>query len=695
MVVRAGDPLPRHPDRLLRGEGCFVADVELTAPLHLAFLRSPVAFARIVSLDIGDALLPGVHAIHGGADMAGLGKLSVNAMIPMTGESAYPILAHGTVQAVGQPVAAVLAESPAAALDGCEAIGLELEEETAADAAAIAEQSWQAGDAGTAFAGAAHVVRAEIRHPRLAPNPMEPRGIAVAWSDGGVTVWHSTQTPHRTRSELARILGVNAALIRVIAPDVGGAFGMKASLYPEEVCAVWAAFHHQRDVRWIATRSEDFLAATHGRGLTSRGRLALDAEGRFLALEADVTAPVGAWLPTSALVPAWNGGRILPGGYDVSAVDIRTRACPEHRAAMGIYRGAGRPEANTLMERLVDAAARATGIDPIEIRRRNLLRADRLPHRTATGETLDSGDYPAALDLLEDAGAYGALRAEQVRRRRDGALVGLGTAFYLEPSGSGWESARVTWQNDGAVHVASGSSAQGQSREIAYARIAAEALGVAVAQVSVSYGDTARCPDGIGALASRSTAIGGSAVLAACQRLKARRAAGERGAITEELRYENDGQAWGYGAYLVMLSIDRDTGHITLERMICVDDTGRVISPAQVTGQIEGGAAQGIGEALMEQVLYDEDGQLLTGSLMDYALPRAVDIPGLRIAKMETPSPTNILGAKGVGEAGTIGAPVAILNAALDALEPLGVTELQMPLTACKVWQAIREAEDR
>jgi len=693
-----GQPMPdRRAETALKGDAAYVADIALQDVLHVAFLRSPVAFGAITELDLSVATeAEGVIAAHSGADVAELGSLSVNPAIKLLTSTPYPILAQGAVQAVGQPVAAVLASTPAQALDGCESIILEVNDSGRTPAPeVIAEQNWSTGDTAGVFAHADLVVECRLQHPRLAPSPMEPRGIAVRYDPeaGGVTIWHSTQTPHRTRSELAAILNISPERIHVIADTVGGAFGMKASLYPEEVFTVWAAFHHHRNTRWIATRSEDFLAATHGRGICSYGRLALSRDGDFLGLEAHIEATVGRWLPNSGLIPAWNAARILPCGYGVPSVQIETHAIAHNLAPTGIYRGAGRPEANCLMERLVDKAARALKVDQIDLRKRNLIPASVLPMETATGNLLDSGDYARALDLLRDHGGYEAALSARNARRRTGALAGVGVAFYLEPSGNGWETAEVTWHADGAVDVASGSSSQGHGRETALAQIAADTLEVEISAITVRCGDTHSCPTGIGALASRSTAIGGSAVLRACEDLRARHDAGEALPLTAFCRYENEGQAWGYGCYLVTLEINRDTGVITLGRVTCVDDAGRIINPAQVHGQIRGGFAQGLGEALMEGVIYDGDGQLLTGSFMDYAMPRAADMPDLDIHTTRTPSPLNALGAKGVGEAGTIGAPAAILNAALDALAPLGVEDMDMPLTPSKLWLAIATAE--
>lgn len=693
-----GQGIARREDAVLvAGMGRYTDDIQLRDPLYVSFLRSQVPCGEILNIETDDALAAdGVVAVHGGADVTHLGLLAVNPLIPISVQTGFPVLAQGQVQAVGQPVAAVLANSVARAQDAAELIFADIEDLPAAKPLTIAQQNWSAGDSAAAMAQADHIVDCSIHHSRLAPSPLEPRAIAVAYHGDSdtVTVWHSTQTPHRTRSALADILSVDATRIRVIAPHVGGAFGMKASLYPEEVFTVWAAFHHQRDVKWTATRSEEFLSATQGRGVHSKGRLGLSSDGVFLALQADVEGPVGHWLPNSALTTVWNAARILPTGYDIANLEISTRAVAHNLAPTGIYRGAGRPEANCLIERLIDKAAVVTGLEPLEIRRRNLVALTDFPHRTGTGNLLDSGDYARALKLLEEKTGYAEALKDRDDRRRDGALVGLGVGFYLEPSGSGWETARVAVNEDGSVLVASGSSSQGHGRETAFAQIAADALGVAMEQVAVLCGDTANCPEGIGALASRSTAIGGSAVLLACAEIRARQDQGEQAPISADIRYENEGEAWGYGAYMVVLSVDRETGVPTIEQAVAVDDTGRIINPILVAGQVQGGFAQGLGEAMMEQVIYDEDGQLLTGSFMDYALPRASDMPHLAQHTFETPSPMNALGAKGVGEAGTIGAPAAILNAAIDALRPLGVEDLQMPLTSQSLWHAIQSAEE-
>lgn len=662
----------------LTGTACYADDVRPEDCLYLAFARS-VEPSGQMTLDISGAQALGAQ-VYVAADLGTVGTLSVNPVIELHAQTPFPLFADGIVQSVGQPVAAVLADSPNAAAIAAEAIQIDIDANTA-DKILIASAAWDTGDVEAAFKDATHIVEVQVQHARLAPSPMEPRTITVIYDAGKLTIYHATQTPHRTRSELAKILTLDPASIRVIAQHVGGAFGMKASLYPEEVFAVWAALNHRRSIKWTATRSEDFLSATQGRGIESHGQLAIAADGTLLALKAQIAAPLGHWLPNSALIPAWNAARILPGGYLLKNVQISTQATSEPLAPTGIYRGAGRPEAAILMEQLIDKAAHALGRDPMELRLQNLTPPLDTPHETATGNILDSGDYRALLTALKPA--YRDACTWRDTTRSNGTLAGVGLAFYLEPSGNGYESARVTLNADGTAHIASGSSDQGQGRATTLAQIAADTLNLAIDKITVTFADTDTSPTGIGALASRSTAIGGSAIKSACEQVKTQHLP-----ATVETRYENQGQAWGYGAYLVAVEIDRDTGALTFQTVRCIDDAGTLINPALVEGQIRGGFAQGFGEAVMERIVYDEDGQLLTGSFMDYALPRAADMPDLEIDTHQTPSPFNLLGAKGVGEAGTIGGPPAILSAAQDAI---GVTDLQMPLTPFRVWQAIQD----
>ena len=689
-----GAPIPRREDpALLTGRGCYTADIVLTNPLHLAFLRSPMAAGRIAGLDTSEAMAaPGVAAVLTGADLPPTVPPDLQPVLEISEVPPFPLLARTHVCAVGEPVAAVLADSPARAADAVDLIALDLDDAPLPSPRRIAGRRWQTGDTARAFANAATVVEVETLHPRVAPSPMEPRGIAVRYDPvtEGVTIYQSTQTPHRTNSDLARILQLDPDRLRVIAPDVGGGFGMKGFSYPEEILAVWAALHFKRDVRWIATRSEEFLSAGHGRGLTSHGRLALDADGRFLALEARIEAPVGAWVAGTGLMPAFNAARILPSGYVIPALDIATEVMAHASPPVGIYRGAGRPEANVIIERLIDEAAAATGRDPIALRKANLLPASALPHDTATGNRLDSGDYAAALDAFAAAADLDGLRARRDAIRAAGGLAGLGLAFYVDPSAAGWEYARVTLNADGTAHIVTGATQQGHGRLTAFSQIASDALGLPMEAITLDAGDTGTAPVGIGAVGSRATAIGGSALMEACEKAKRLLQDGVALPVTADSRYEVAGQAWAFGAYAALVQIDDETGTARLLAAHAHDDTGVIVNPVQVHGQIRGGFAQAVGETMLEAIVLDPDGQLLTGSFMDYAMPRAGDLPPLTLSQSETPSPMNPLGAKGVGEAATTGAPAALMNAMADAFRPTGKAPPQMPYSPSRVWQALQ-----
>ena len=747
-----GEPPGRREDaRLLAGRGRFVADLAADGCLSMVFVRSAAPRASIKRLCLSEArAVPGVVGLYTGADVANLSGPRVNPVLGDVRVPDMPILARAEVSAVGQPVVAVAAESEDAALDAADRVHMDLEPrapicdpEAALAAPAllpdtagnvIVDETSRYGDTEKGFGRAAVTADVTVRHPRVAPAPLECRATAAAWDAAAerLTVWSGTQTPHRARNDYARALGLAADRVRVVAPDVGGAFGMKASLFPEDIVVAFAARNLGRPVRWLASRQEDLVSATHGRGAVTRGRMAFDGSGRILALQADLIFPLGAWPTFSAMVPAWNAGRILPGPYAIENVDVRVRAVVTNTAPVGIYRGAGRPEAAMLLERLVDAGARKLGLDPVVVRLRNLVPAEAMPLARPNGSVLDSGDYRALLVRTQVLAGHGRMRDWQNRRRERNEVVGLGWSLYVEPCGRGWESATIMLERGGRFAVATGSSTQGQGRETAFAEIAARELAVAPERVSVVHGDTATVPDGVGALASRSVAIGGSALQQAARALIERTrplaarllnaepssvvlvdggfaAAGrpDRGLTWErmaasadgEMRvdtiYTADGESWGCGCCLAQVAVDVETGRVTLERLYYVDDAGTVVNPRLVDGQIVGGIVQGVGEALLERMIYDADGQLLTGSLMDYALPRADDVPAVELDRMSTPSPFNTLGAKGVGEAGTIGAPPAIVNAVLDALAPLGVEAIDLPMTPERVWRAIREAETR
>ena len=714
-----GRAMPRREDAaLLRGAGRFTDDLAPGGALVMEVFRSPVASARITALDTEAARqAPGVHLVLTADDLGEIGASAVNPLIEGAPMRPMTVLARARVAAAGQPVAVIIAETRAQCLDAAELIELETEASTPEDDCQPVAQ-WRVGEGAAALQGGAVTVATRIAHPRVAPMALEPRAV-LAEPDGGqgLVVHLSTQTPFRARDDLARMLGLAPESLRVVAPDVGGAFGGKASIHPEDVLCALAARRLGRAVRWTATRSEDFLAATHGRGAVTDGRLALDAAGKIIALSASLDFPLGHWTPYSAYAPPSNGARILPGPYVAGAVEIDLSVRLGDAPAVNIYRGAGRPEAAMLMERLIDRAAATLGWDPMDLRRANLVPAHRMPWRTPTGETLDSGDFAALLDRLEALTDYRALRRAQRDRRAAGQVVGLGLALYVEPCGRGWETARLTLRPDGRVLAETGSSAQGQGRETAFAQLLADELGLAPDRIEVGEGDSARLGNGIGALASRSTAIGGSAMLRAAHALRekvgaalaglgrndwpgwdaAARQLAEAGIAPVQVdeTYNAPAEAWASGAVLAEVVIDRDTGVLTIERITWVDDAGRVLNPMLVEGQLLGGLAQGLGTALMEELVIDADGQLLTGSLMDYAVPRAGDMPcAVTLAKLSTRTQANELGTKGVGEAGCIGVPAALLNAAQDALSPFTTRDLRLPLTSERLWRALNGLED-
>ncbi|MGH7356002.1 MAG: xanthine dehydrogenase family protein molybdopterin-binding subunit [Candidatus Rokuibacteriota bacterium] len=749
----------RVEDRpLLIGAGRFTDDLGLPGTLHAQFLRSPHAHARLARLDVAAARsAPGVVAVATGEDVRGLPAPSVNRFALDIKVAPQPCLADGVVRAVGEPVAAVVAATAAHARDALDLIQVEYEMlpavPTPADALAAGAPvlhpeipgnagftvSWRAGDVADAFRRAHLVARLRVGQTRLAAVALEPRAILAAWDTARdeMTIWISTQTPFRVRSEMARMVGIPESSVRVIAPDVGGGFGVKGSVYREEIAVTWLARRLGRPVKWVSTRAEDLATTQHGRGADAEGELAVDAEGRILGLRARILHPLGSVMTFTAAGPARNYGRTLPGAYRVPALDIEARGVYTTTGPTGPYRGAGRPEGTFLIERLVDEAARALGLDPAEIRRRNLIAADAFPYRTGTGCVYDSGDYPTALALALERSGWGRLREAQRRARERGEVVGAGLCTYVEPSALGWESGSVRVERTGAVTVVTGSSAHGQGHETVFAQIVADALGVDPETIRVLHGDTQGVPQGIGTFGSRSTALGGGALHRAAGQVreKAERIAahllevapadlvagnggfnvagvadrritwaqigdaayrpmprvapGDTPGLEASVFFAAEDEAWSFGACVVEVSVDRDTGEVRLTRVLWVDDAGTIINPLLAEAQLHGSYAQGAGQALLEGVVYDRDGQLLSATLMDYALPRLGDFPEPECVKMHTPSPRNPLGAKGLGEAGCIALPPAIVNAVVDALAPFGCTHLDMPLTAEKVWRTL------
>ena len=748
----------RREDRaLLTGRGRFVDDLAVGGVLHVVLARSPHAHARIRSIDATAARrAPGVVAVITAEDLGPIGPVPLMRLAPGTLVPEYPLLAAGVVRSQGIPVAAVVADSTYAAMDGVDRLVVDYEPiagvadpdgALAAGAPQVVPVSrdnralavaWRHGDTDRAFRDAAHRVTLTVQQQRLCGVPMEPRGALARWeaATGELTEWTSTQAPFRIRSSLARMLGLDEARVRVIAPDVGGGFGVKGGPYREEVLVAWLARRLERPVKWVSTRAEDLLTTNHGRGGKSTGELALDAEGRILGLRARIRQPLGSTLAVTVGGTPQNHGRCLPGSYVVEHVDIESVGVFTTTPPVGAYRGAGRPEAAFLIERLMDEAARVLKVDPIEIRRRNLIPKERFPFKTATGQVYDSGDYAEVLERTLAMADYAGLRRAQAERRARGEIVGIGVAKYVEPSALGWESGQVRVETTGAVLAVTGSSAHGQGHETTFAQIVADELRVNPDVVTVRHGDTHGAPQGIGTFGSRSTALGGSALALAARdvRDKARRmAAGLLEAAVQDVVpveggfgvvgapgrqvswarvaefayrgqglpegvepgleatrfFSPEGEVWSAGAFVVSIRIDRDTGVVTPERIAWLDDAGTIVNPLLADAQLEGSLAQGWGQVMMEDAALDRDGHLLSGTLMDYAIPRADDVPHAEIGHAHTPSPNNPLGVKGIGEAGTIGIPPAMVNAVVDALSPFGVTHLDMPLTPEKIWRAL------
>jgi carbon-monoxide dehydrogenase large subunit len=758
-----GRPLKRREDhRLLVGSGRYVDDISPPGCAHVVLLRSPHAHARVARLDVEAARrAPGVVAIVTGAEVKHLQPMPVNRIMPDMRVPPHPIIGDGIVHAAGTPVAAVVADSVYAARDACDLIDVTYEplqalpepEGAVAEGAATLypdiagnrcfTRTLREGDAARAVAGAARRVSVRVVQQRLSAVAMEPRSVLASFdaSTDELTIWTSCQAPFRVRGEVARLLDLPEGRVRVIAPDVGGGFGVKTGPYREEVLLAWLARKLGQPVKWIATRGEDQITTNQARGSVCEGELAVDAHGRIAALRAKITSPLGASLMNAAPGSPWNHARLLPGCYVVPACDITVTGALTTTTPVSAYRGAGRPEACFVIERLMDTAARALGIDPAEIRIRNFIAADAFPFKTATGQVYDSGNYRLALETALAAADYEGLRRAQAERRKRGEIVGIGLCSYVEPCALGWESGSIKVERSGRVTAITGSSAHGQGHETTFAQIVADHLGVTPDDVVVVHGDTRSGPEGFGTFGSRSVALGGSALqkVAVDVREKGRRIAanmleaaaadvisvadgfqvtgvphrrvlwrevaatayagghglpkGDTPGLEATTYFQPDTEVWTFGAIVCAIRIEAETGRLIIEKLVWVDDAGTVINPLLAEGQLHGSLAQGLGQALMEEIVYDADGQLVTGTLMDYAIPRADDVPHVHIEKTCTPSPRNPLGAKGVGEAGCIGIPPAVVNAAVDALAHLGVTHLDMPLTPARLWAAIRNAK--
>jgi len=746
-----GQPMKRLEDgKLVRGQGQYLADVKSEHLLHLALVRSPYAHARLVSVDASEAIkLPGVVGVFTSSDLP---ELHAPASLPRDGQGAlHPVLARERVRYVGEPVAAVLATSEALAHDAAQLVFVDYEplpaypEPLQALTAPAIHPHLQSnvalsrkvvsGEVAASFARAHKVARGRMVQQRLAPSPIETRGVLARW-DGileALTLWSSTQMPHDLRSALAERLGLAENQVRVIAPDVGGAFGAKINVYPEEILVAYLARQLGRSVRWVEGRSESFNATVHGRAQVAELEMAFDAEGKILGLRGRVVADLGAYALETTLGNAPGTLLMLQGPYEIPAVELELLSVYTNATPTGAYRGAGRPEATYYLERLMDMGARKLGLDPAEIRRRNFI-AGPFPYKTRTGAKYDSGAYAEALDKLLEVSNYAQLRAQQAQARSQGRRVGLGLCSYVEITGYGWDTGGVRINPDGSAVVFTGTSPHGQGTQNAFVQIVAERLGLSPERIRVVQGDTLAIPYGMGTAGSRTLSVGGSAVLKAAELVRekmVRIAVHLLEAAPEDIELLEQG--WGvrgtdkavgleqilaaafnprklpaglepgleahasfslreanypFGAHLAMVEVDPETGQVSLLRYIAVDDCGVVVNPLLFEGQQHGGIAQGIGQALLEGIIYDQEGQNRTANYLEYALPKADQIPPIEPYHHQTPSPTNPLGVKGVGEAGAIAATPAVVNAVMDAL---GIPHLDMPLTPEKVWRALRE----
>ncbi len=767
----------------MRGQGRYLDDIRFEGQAYAAFVRSPHAHAQINSIDSAAALaLDGVLAVLSGEEMAadGIGPLPCGWMIHSTDGAEmnappHPALAVDTVRYVGEPLAVVIAESAEQAKTGAEKVSVDWEvldhvtgagKATAEGSPQIHEAApsnrcylWELGDGAAvdaAFKAAAHITELSLVNNRLAPNPIEPRAANARYNptDGKYTLHTTSQNPHLHRLILAAFVGIAPeGKIRVISPDVGGGFGSKIFVYSEETTCLWAAKRVGRPVKWTGDRSEAFLSDAHGRDHVTSAELALDGDGNFLGLRVRTVANLGAYLSTFAsAVPTILYGTLLAGQYKTPAVHVEVEGVFTNTSPVDAYRGAGRPEAAYLLERIVDKAARELGRDPAELRRQNMIPADAFPYQTPVALEYDTGDFQASLDRaleLADYTGFDERRAEAAAR---GRLRGIGLSSYIEacglaPSqlagqlGAGvglFESALVRVDATGSVTVFTGSHSHGQGHETTFAQLVAGRLGLSMAEVDVVHGDTQKVQYGLGTYGSRSLAVGGSAIAVALDKIveKGRRIAAhmlevdpevvdfEEGlysvretnqslsfkevafsayvpfnypldemepGLQEGCFYDPKNFTYPAGTHVCEVEIDPETGVTEIIRFTAVDDFGRIINPMIVEGQVHGGIAQGIGQARMEAAIYDEtSGQLVTGSFLDYALPRADDFPDFELELTETPCTHNPLGVKGCGEAGAIGSPPAYMNAVLNAI---GADHMDMPATPERVWRALQDVE--
>jgi aerobic carbon-monoxide dehydrogenase large subunit len=759
MVTSLGDAVRRVEDPpMVTGSARYTDDLAIPGALHAVFVRSAVAHARITGLDTSEAAaMLGVEAVLTAADL----DLPTMGRGMGPAELARPPLAGDVVRFLGEAIAVVVASTREQALDAAELVAVDYDPlPVVTDPAAAVEPGapllfpdhgsnvaveapWK-GDP-TKIDEAEVVLRARLVNQRVIPAPMEPN-TAVAAPDretGGIIVWVPTQAPFFTQAAMCGALGLEPEKLRVVAPAVGGAFGARIVTYPEQVVVAALTRRLDRPVRYVESRSETMLAMSHGRGQVQDVELGATREGVITDLNLRIIADGGAYPGEAALMPMMTV-QMLCGPYRIQRVEGRARTVATNTSPVAAYRGAGRPEATWLLERMIDLLADRLDLDPAEVRRRNLLPADVFPYTTVAGARYDSGDYVAALDRALEVAGYQRLRADQAERRRRGdrLQLGIGLSTYVEVTGFGAEIGGVRIEPDGSVTVITGTSPHGQGHETSWAQLAAATLGVEIEQVRVVHSDTGKVPRGAGTMGSRSLQVGGTAVLQASEQVLARgrelaahllearvedvvvhpgHGLGVTGApatalswgvlaeavadpsrrpegmdgqdgLAAQVRFDPGGSTYPFGAHVAVVEVDVETGLVRLVRHVAVDDSGRLLNPLLAEGQVHGGIAQGAAQALFEEVRYDADGNNLTGTLATYPMPSAAELPSFETARMETPSPLNPLGAKGIGESGAIGSTPAVHNAVVDALRSFGVTDIDMPTTPERVWRAIEQA---
>ena len=764
-----GAPIKRRDDpRLIQGLAHYVDDFNPHGTLHMALARSPYGKANIRSVDVSKAAeADGVVAVYTYEETKGIGPVPVGGLVPDAKVPVQPILADKQVLFAGEPVVAVIAETRYGASDAAALVEIDYEPlDAVVDLEAALEAGspkvhddyesneafvWgiAGGDVEAGMAEADVIVKEKMTNARVAPLALEPRGVLAHYLPGEdkMTLWTSTQVPHKVRTLVAGQIGMPENRMRVIAPEVGGGFGSKLNIYREEALAAFVSRELGVPIKWVESRSENFLTTIHGRGQVGEIEMGLKNDGTITAFRYNVLADCGAYYQLLTVAIFTLTGLMLPGPYKIANIEMNATGVFTNKVATDAYRGAGRPEATYILERMMDIAANELGMDPVEIRRKNFPDKSEFPFATSAGLSYDSGDYHLALDRALEAADYPAMRAQQEEARKEGRYLGIGFSTYVEicgmgPSaalgGQGWESARVRVEPTGKATVFSGASPHGQGQQTSFAQIVADGLGIDANDVTVVHGDTDVVPYGVGTFGSRGTVVGGSAVVYARDKVRAKmakfaamefeadandiefedgkvfvRSAPEKSAgfadvammaysaialpedtepgLEETHFFEPSNFTFPFGTHIVLAEVDPETGDVEILRYVAVDDVGNMINPLLVHGQIHGGIAQGTGQALEEEMLYGEGGQPLNASFMHYALPKANRLPRFELLHTTTPTDVNPLGAKGVGEAGTIGSTPAVVNAVLDALSPFGITHIDMPLRPERVWRAIAE----